>query len=327
MLLKKQRIIVASDQVDRHGDQLALSALEDLKNIINGEYAVRLGVEHNRTFPPKGRQSNAEIIEKDGIHLLLADNEPYTNITPVDWDSRLIMESFTDGKPFVEVKNEPLEELAVFVDPHNFQPEDYLNFETILKKQEINYNLHHHFRKSLISDPEIIFSIPVTIFLYQFVKPFLNEFGKETGKEAGKGVASEGKKLYSFIKTTVKEAAQRCNPKKRPLFVVFEIQDKPHIELVIKTRDAEEVVKALSTRKLNPVITKTEEISKRVEIAKIQYVFTAKGKWEFNYLLTTDGSTIGTKESFKKRDRKLLLISEKSKSPNKNPNLLVQKKN
>lgn len=54
---------------------------------------------------------------------------------------------------------------------------------------------------------------------------------------------------------------------------------------------------------------KITDLSKHINIAKVQFVLSNKGKWKFNYLLTDNGEVIGTKTVFKKRDKKIEMIN------------------
>jgi hypothetical protein len=75
--MKKLELTVASNQVDRHGDVFAKSALEDMVQALNQNY-LSMGVEHDPRNIPIGRVSNAWLEEKpDGVILVKAIGEMF----------------------------------------------------------------------------------------------------------------------------------------------------------------------------------------------------------------------------------------------------------
>ena len=68
------------------------------------------------------------------------------------------------------------------------------------------------------------------------------------------------------------------------------------------------MLNALNSHQLSKVGKKITDLSKHINIAKVQFVLSNKGKWKFNYLLTDNGEVIGTKTVFKKRDKIIEMI-------------------
>ena len=113
----------------------------------------------------------------------------------------------------------------------------------------------------------------------------------------------------NMINSALREFLFRCIPSTRPANIIFDYPGTPHIELIARTRDKDLVLNALNSHQLSKVGKKITDLSKHINIAKVQFVLSNKGKWKFNYLLTDNGEVIGTKTVFKKRDKKIEMIN------------------
>ena len=70
--------ILTSTSIDSDGESLSIEDLENMRDTVNGENALRLGVMHNPIFPPIGQLYNARLEENDkGVTLLVADDFKY----------------------------------------------------------------------------------------------------------------------------------------------------------------------------------------------------------------------------------------------------------
>lgn len=304
---QRYRTVISSTHLDRHGDIISREALEQMASTINDQSKrVRMGVDHRREFPPLGRLENAEIVKKGDHYFLEADYCKYKNLTVVDWNSFLLMEYFDDEFQFVEVSNEPSQSTIIFIDRQNFKSKKEIDDLVKAIKNEHDVDIQYHGRKALIPDPEIIFQLTATGIFYHLIKPTIKKLGEKVADHFVD-------KVYNLIKKTTSKIFSHTIPKSKPVVVVFDIPGIPHIELIAKTRDQELLLKSLSEKKISLVREKIEELSKNVKIAKIQFLLDKKGNWKFNYLITKNGSSIGTKESFKKRNKKFELITKRKK--------------
>ena len=66
------------------------------------------------------------------------------------------------------------------------------------------------------------------------------------------------------------------------------------------------LLKAIS--QISNVLNEIDNLKKNVDIAKVQFILSNKGKWKFNYLLTADGKSIGKKSTIKKREKRNEII-------------------
>ncbi|WP_170252639.1 hypothetical protein [Adhaeribacter aerolatus] len=291
-------------------------ALEQMVNSINcTDKMIRLGVDHRRDFPPRGRLENAELLEKDGDFYVEADIVEYENTDAVDWHDNYIIQYFDNAFQFAEVEQEESLENSISIDPHNFNSFlEAKNFSDSLKANpNFTPKINFHGRKSEIPDPEIIFKFATAGILYQILKPTAKKLGEKVADAITNKAVEEAKKLSSFVEKSLKELFYRCVPKARPVTIVFDLPGKPHIELIARTRDEKLVLKGLREKKLEAIRDEIDSLSKNVKIAKAQFILTNKGNWKFNYLITEIGQTIGTKEGIKKREHQLEIMSSKQK--------------
>lgn len=66
--------VFSGDQIDKHGDKITIEALKDMRDQTNANIYPSF-MEHDYRLPPIGRVYKAEIIEKDGSHLLIGEIE------------------------------------------------------------------------------------------------------------------------------------------------------------------------------------------------------------------------------------------------------------
>lgn len=242
---------MASTHVDSHQEKLTKEALKKMAAAINcTDKMIRVGVDHRRDFPPRGRLENAEVIEKEGENYLVADFREVEKTETVAWNEELIMQYFDTPFQFAEVKKEENSVTSISIDPHNFN--SYSEVETFtnhLKSGDsLDFSIYFHGRKAAIPDPEIIFRFANTIFLYQLLKPTLKKIGEKIADEIADKAFEESKKVLSFIGNTLKETFYRCIPKTRPVTVVFDFPGEPHVELIARTRDEKVVLKRVERK-------------------------------------------------------------------------------
>jgi hypothetical protein len=292
-------------------------ALEQMVNSINcTDKMIRFGVDHRRDFPPRGRLENATLTEKDGYYYVETDFVEYDNTATVDWDNNLLIQYFDNSFQFAEVEKEESKENSISIDPHNFSSfHEVKAFSDSLKADEdFAPKITFHGRKSEIPDPEIIFRFATAGLLYQILKPTAKKIGEKLAEGIADRTVEEAKKLVRFVEKSLKELFYRCVPKARPVAIVFDLPGKPHIELIARTKDEKLVLKGLRDKQLEEIRKEIDSLTKHVEIAKVQFLLSEKGKWKFNYLITETGQTIGKKEIFKKREHRLNIISPKPRN-------------
>ena len=64
----EDRVIIASNHRDSHGEVITKGALDNMAETINGPRKVRWTIEHKRQLPPLGKAAEARVEEKEGYY-------------------------------------------------------------------------------------------------------------------------------------------------------------------------------------------------------------------------------------------------------------------
>ena len=306
---KLERGIMSTTHVDDHKDMISLDMLEKMKLTINSSQKIRWGIDHNRQFPPMGRMINGDIIKREDHYYLEADYEYYSTKEIVPWDNTLIMESFEEGFPFIEIDRNIPKEIVISVDPNSFVNETaYQLFWDEIKGLDYPLQLAEHFRKASAPVPELVITLSKTALLYQILKPVAKKFGEKLAEEAVEKMLEQGKAFYKFISKTITAAFRHGTTLNQPMMVIFHFMDIPNIELIAKTTDHDLILKGIKKEKLEKLLEVITFYQSKFNIEKIQFVLNEKGKWKFTYLLTAEGAAVGKKEIFKKRDHRYEML-------------------
>lgn len=299
---KITRVIISSTHVDSQRDRMSIETLNDyVKAINNPDTKIRMSVEHRLDFPPKGIINNAILKQKGDYYYVEADFCEFEESCTAEWDNTLVIESFSTSFSFADVKSKPVSAVSISIDPNNFRTdEDYARYiKTIREVSEDDLEIVEPFRKSADSIPEII----ITLTPYLLTYPLIKKVGDKITDEVSAQIVAKGKKVFKIIEIALKEGFYRLIPSDRPVITIFEYPGKPHIQFVARTRNQQLILEAL--KKIPQAMEQIEEYKKLVPIAQIQFVLSSKGKWKFNYLLTTDGKSIGKKKTVSNRDKKI----------------------
>lgn len=314
---KPYKAVITSDHVDAHGEVMSLSVLESLVNTINHGKTLRMGVDHRPDFPPKGIIASAELVKEKDHHLVVAEFRPFTKQENVSWHPDLVKESFDQDIDFIEIEAEELDRATVSIDPANFSSWEAADrFLEEMEKDE-EFSAQQHGRKSLIPDPEIIFTFAKSALIYQILKPLAKKVGEEIGTEIAQAIVKPFKEWTITLGKKIKRFASSTYPANKPTVIILDLPGKPQIQLLARTRDEKLIIKGLRIEKLEKVKTETKELSKHVDIAKIQFVLSEKGNWKLNYLITAKGESIGTREAIARRDHKFELMETQPRKSKK----------
>ncbi|WP_281979323.1 hypothetical protein [Tenacibaculum mesophilum] len=315
-----QRYVLSSSNIDKHGHIITKEALESSLKFINGERKPRLGLDHNRNFPPMGRINNGEVIEKDGAFYLVADQEYFdvSKSATLENGLELIEMSFSDENfPFIECEFEPIETIEVQIDPINLgsfeNGQKFLN--EIKSESDLEIKGSEFIRKSEIPDPEIVLKLTEIIGIALGIG--LRKIPEKLGEAIGEDLV----KFYKLIGKTIRKSVKEMNPKNKPIHFVVEIPiNKTKVELIVTTRNPDIAITAYKKENIEKLKQEIETSIKHLKAEKIQFFFNKENKWEINYILASDGKVIGTKKSFKKRDEYFQKMVEKQKKRNKKNN-------
>lgn len=325
---KQHRGILSSTHVDSHGDAISIDVLKHMEETINQDCRkIRMGVDHRKDFPPRGCIENASLLRKGDDYVLEADLCEFDNIETLAWDNTLIKESFIDKDSFLfaEVETQESDQMVISTDPRNFTA--YKKFtssiQQLQKELNIDLSIEEQLRKSNLPDPEIVFKLIGSLFAYHFFKPFIKKIGNEISENTAECLLLNGTKLFKIIEHTLSEVFYTCIPKTKPVTIVFDSPGDPHVEFIARTRNKELVLKGLSNNRLAEAKEEIYNLSQHINIAKVQFILTPKGRWKFNYLLTKQGEVIGKKIAFDKRDKRIQMIEKQCQSENRKIGLSI----
>jgi hypothetical protein len=164
--------------------------------------------------------------------------------------------------------------------------------------RDIEYNVEFFERRSLIPDPEVIFKLGVALST--------SWFGGKMAKAAADALEPKLKRFLEVMCDTITKTAKNALPMTRPITYVVKVNGKPNIDFVVKSRDPNVVISAF-TGNFEDVAKDVSRLRQRFDAEMIQYLLNENGEWVFNFLLTGDGKTIGSKMSF---DRRAVLLNQ-----------------
>jgi hypothetical protein len=301
--MKRQKYIITTTRLDSQGYRMTKSALEKALQSINGPRKMRLGLEHIRTFPPFGVVMNGEMYQgEDKEYYLCADNVFFDkrDFFILEDETQLVKEYFSEGNfPFIECEGGEIDKLNIATDPANYEShKEIFELNKIVSEYSgLEFTESGIGRKSQLPDPETIITITKTIAIS------LGIIKTKIPEKIGEAIAEDLVKFYKLISRLAIETIKKVKPSNRPTtFVIVYPNDECNIELVITTNKPDKVLASIGKEKLNSIENKIQQLQ-NLHPEKIQFIYNEREQWEFNYLLSNDGSTVGTIKSFNKRNQ------------------------
>lgn len=300
------RVTISSTHVDLHGDRMSKEALEMGVRQINSERSIPITVEHNRTLPPLGRLSQAEVLQgDDGEYCLIAHREYFDGTEQVQLNNgeMLVKEYFTTGgRPF-SIRKEPLELIEISVDLHNFDSSNEVDqfYNELEQSTNIRFKRAEHLRKSFHVDLELIIRLAESALYLFFSKQLVQKLLSKTGDKFAEKIADDAARLYDLIKNAVIKLGQKAIPQMGPKTYVIELPANISIVLIAIDKSPEQIVEAIQRNNMQSLESKINELIDRFQAEKIQFILNDNLKWEINYLLTINGESLGTEKSLKQR--------------------------
>lgn len=302
-MIKRQKYVISSTHLDSQGYKMTKGALESTLPQLNGERKIRVGLEHIRIFPPFGVMMNGEIIQRQDKEFDLTAESVYFDkheLIRLEDGTELHKEYFSEGTyPFVECEEDEVEKLNISTDPANFESyNDIIEINKIVAEQSGLEFEHSEFgRKSQLPDPETIITITKTLAIA------LGIIKTKIPEKIGEAISEDLVKFYKLISSLTIETIKKVKPANRPKnFVIAYPNNECNIELVITTHKADRVLNSLTIEKLSVIERKITQLQ-NLNPEKIQFIYNDEDNWEFNYLLSKNGSVIGTIKSFNKRNK------------------------
>lgn len=292
--------IGATTEVDRHNCQITKEALESsMRNITEGEYAPSVGLNHDHSVMPIGKVIKGELVpfkENEYAAQIHQDIffDDFVKCIDNNGEAYYVGESKYDTRPFADTEKETVTKLQIGVDPVNFENNEFQEVADFFEK-ECNADSQPIMRKSLIPDPEIVFTLITGTLLFWT--------GKKTLDKLSDSIACDIAGCYSLIKKAIAKVVSFAIPKNRPITYVFRESDSYVTELIIQTTDLNQVLEATKPENLSSVFDKIDQVSALISdsIAKIQFTYDCQNnKWEFNYLTSVTGQVLGTEKCYKR---------------------------
>jgi|688.fasta_scaffold102209_1 hypothetical protein len=284
----------------------SIEALEGAARQINeGQRKVVMLAEHDHTCPPLGMTIAARVVPiEDGHHALQTVAALYgypKEIELPDSSIGLLQELVEHPHPLTSGDFGDCSIPEVQIDAVNFG--GYENAQVFLLElsaiaRDIEYNVEFFERRSLIPDPEVIFKLGVALST--------SWFGGKMAKAAADALEPKLKRFLEVMCDTITKTAKNALPMTRPITYVVKVNGKPNIDFVVKSRDPNVVISAF-TGNFEDVAKDVSRLRQRFDAEMIQYLLNENGEWVFNFLLTGDGKTIGSKMSF---DRRAVLLNQ-----------------
>lgn len=304
------RVAISSTHVDLQGDRISKEALEMGAQQINSERPPRLGLEHDMTLPPLGRISQAEVLQGDDSEYYLVVNREYFDSAEqiqISGGEVLLKEFFASGgKPFREVRKEPLELIEISIDAHIFDNYNEVDqfYDEIERNSDIKFNRTEYLRKSFNIDPELIIRLSEYAVALFFSKAMAQKLLSKTGDKLAERIADDVAKIYDLIKHSIIQLLKRITNQKPPVYKL-DFPASIQIELIAIGTTPDQLIEAIKGDSLQGLESKIDELIDRFHAEKIQFILNDNLKWELNYLLTVDGASIGTQKAFSRRTKVL----------------------
>lgn len=304
-----EKITISSTSVDAHGDSFSIDLLVKGKDTINGNLKLRMLVNHRRDLPPIGYLDNAEVVNLEKVALLKAEPFYYSQKKQFGPENTLIQLSFDRPITFSTRQFDQSQTNSISLDKNNFDSWEKTDQIVQELKDEGKDDIEINFdtRKGLIPDPRVVIKFAAYYaILSPLIKPFLKKMGEKIAEDIAEDVYEQAKsnlkKICKLFRNSLKIVRKDIKPRDKPLMTIFEIPGEPYIELYAKTDEIDQIINALTPAKLSKVHQKVATLNQTVTIAEIHFRLTKKGNWKFTYLITNEGSIVGTKEIIGKRD-------------------------
>ena len=159
-----EKVVLATTKIV-NGVRLTRQSLFEAADKINGEKAVRQGLEHDPHFVPLGKARSAEVVDlEEESALVLVSDDTYSITRRVHEFSRARIVELTfpnDSRPFVLYEEGKFQTpLTVSTDWANFDSKkDFMEFANSSEEDNESEVSRPMLRRSLVPDPLIQFAI------------------------------------------------------------------------------------------------------------------------------------------------------------------------
>lgn len=267
----------------------------------NGNSALMITIEHDRTVPPSGKVLRAWIEQAaDGELDLYQEQEffgdPETILGP-DGEELFLCKSAIDGRPFIGCSAEPpsSEITIVSIDRANFENDKDLKAFADEIAEVGQYRKGMIPRYSAVPDPLTIIEIAVA---WTLASSLTKKTSDKCSEVIANGAADEIAQAGKFAKKALIGLVKHAVPKKDPVAIIVIQTCDPVVELVFT--DAEKELADLDPAVIEKALQDAINYKRLMKATKVQFVFNGT-KWTMSFLVTEDGAAIGTDRAMKKK--------------------------
>jgi len=312
--------IGSTTQIDAHNMQMSKECLDKAAHDINTDkYAPSFGIEHDITVFPLGKVYKAYVDRLgETDYALHIEQEIYDNISTatINGEKYVMVKSNVDDRPFASDKIERNDKFMFAADPVNFESTELLSeyFEELKSEYEIDTQIFC--RKSVIPDPELVFQFLEESVKYLLIYLSSKQVIERVGTAFVDKTLNEIGGLYNLVKKAIITGSKYLIPKNRPVTYVFKGNLDYIVELIVKTKNPDTALGAISKENLKDAIDKIDNVIEQFpNLCRVQLVYNEYlNKWEFNYLTTEKGEIIGTEVSYNKSAKQTALYLENIRS-------------
>ena len=296
---------VASTRVDAYNTKLTVEALQGMADQINqNARKPTMWVGHDRTVPPLGTTiaGHVEPID-DGHHMLLVEYDLFPEPDPVNLPTGEVgyrQVSDRARHPFTNAEFNNGEQIIIGVDLGNFASLGDMNefFHDVRSSAVEEFKTDTHIRRAVENDPELLITLSLAAAATWLTSALLTP----AAKTAGDILSDELRNIYSLVRTTIQKYASYAHPRNRPITYVLQVPGKPNLEFVARCSDPHKAMQAFTNGSRLECFDTALSFAKCFDTTEfIQFTLSEDEQWRFNYLLTRDGVSIGSRQAYSRR--------------------------
>lgn len=301
---------IAGTRVDAYSSKFTVEALRGMADQVNnGVRKQTVGLEHDRIAPPLGVTIAGHVESSDdGHYRLLVEYDFFSEPIPVDLPTgETGYRQFSEKArhPFKNAEFNEDEQITIAADFANFELSEESDkfFSEIRRNQLTEFKPSRFERRAVENAPELIITLSLSaagIWL-----------ASQVVKATGESVADEVKNIYSLLRTAIVKYASYAHPKNRPITYVLQVPGTPNLEFVARSSDPHKVMLAFTNGSHVGCHADALSYSQRFDNTEfVQFVLSDDGRWRFNYLLTRNGDSIGSRQAYSHRAKLLKQLEE-----------------
>jgi hypothetical protein len=130
----------------------------------------------------------------------------------------------------------------------------------------------------------------------------------KTTEKLADAITDDVARLYAFVRAAAAGMMRYAIPKSRPVSYVIKICEEPNVELLARTDNPDELIRALAPETVQDTVATAMRLRDTLRAVRVQFLLTPEGRWVLNYLLTNTGGVIGRPASFIRQRRRLELM-------------------